>query len=112
MLRINGRGSFIKIAEVLNVDITPGDIEISLKRKRRDKTTIIVKFMNHKIKTKLYKERIKLKNIALTDLYPSYASSVNPERIISMRISLVDDDAWWELQTGYVKTTFLSVSGL
>ena len=37
--------------------------------------------MNHKIKTKLYKERIKLKNIALTDLYPSYASSVNPERI-------------------------------
>ena len=71
----------IKIAEVLNVDITPGDIEISHKLKRRDKTIIIVKFMNHKIKTKLYKERIKLKNIALTDLYPSYASSVNPERI-------------------------------
>lgn len=71
----------IKIAEVLNVDITPGDIEISHKLKRRDKTAIIVKFMNHKIKTKLYKERIKLKNIALTDLYPSYASSVNPERI-------------------------------
>ena len=34
-----------------------GDIEISHKLKRRDKTAIIVKFMNHKIKTKLLIQR-------------------------------------------------------
>jgi len=49
----------MKVAHVLNVDISPNDIEFSheLKRKGASYSSIIVKFISHNAKTKLYKER-------------------------------------------------------
>lgn len=52
----------LKVASVLDVDLTPNDIEISHKLRRRGATnTIIAKFVSHKAKSNLYKQRTKLK---------------------------------------------------
>ena len=53
----------LKIANVMNVDISPNNIEISHKLRRKGTNPIIAKFTHHKVKTKLYKERVKLKNV-------------------------------------------------
>ena len=37
--------------------------------------------MSHKVKTKLYKERVKLKNVKLADLFLSFASATNSNHI-------------------------------
>lgn len=68
--------AILKIAEALQVDINANDIEIShtLKRKSGNKP-IIVKFCSHKVKSKLYKERTKLKNIRVSSIFPSYATA-------------------------------------
>ena len=57
----------------LNVDVNPEDIEISHKLNRKGVRIIIVKFQNHKVKSRLYKARTKLKK------YPGigYISFVN-----------------------------------
>ena len=41
----------LKLAETLEVPITPQDVEISYKLKRKGNKPIIVKFANHKIKS-------------------------------------------------------------
>ena len=51
--------------------VTPQDAEISRKLKRRGNKPIIVKFANHKIKSNIYKSRIKLKNIKVSNLFLS-----------------------------------------
>ena len=51
----------LKLAEALEVSITPQNVEISHKLKRRGNKPIIVKFANHKIKSNIYKSRIRLK---------------------------------------------------
>ena len=71
----------LKIANALNVDISPNDIEISHKLKRKEENAIIAKFVSHKVKTKLYKERVKLKNVKLADLFPSFASATKSNHI-------------------------------
>ena len=53
------------------------DIDISHKLKRKGKTFIIVKFSGHKIKTKLYKERTKLKNINIASVFPSFSNATS-----------------------------------
>ena len=60
----------IKVAEALNITVEPEDIEISHKIYRGK--AIIAKFVNHKVKCKLYKERTKLKSVKLSDILPSY----------------------------------------
>ena len=56
----------LAIANALDVDISSNDIEISHHLKRRNNNTaIIVKFANHKDKTKLYKARARLKHGAI-----------------------------------------------
>ena len=68
----------LKVAQALDVNITPNDIEISHKLKRRGSNNIIIaKFVSHKTKSKLYKERTKLKDIRLTDLFPSFATATH-----------------------------------
>ncbi|XP_068697196.1 uncharacterized protein PF3D7_1120000-like [Montipora foliosa] len=69
----------IKVAEALNITVEPEDIEISHKLRRG--TAIIVKFCSHKVKSKIYKERVKLKHVKISDLFPSYASSGQQHRI-------------------------------
>jgi len=74
-LRIIGGGR-IKIS-------TSNDIEISHKLNTKGKKAIIVKFQIHKVKSKLYRERRKLKHIAVSDLFPnlSAATVVQAQRI-------------------------------
>ena len=61
----------LKLAEALEVPITPQDVEISHKLKRKGNKPIIVKFANHKIKSNIYKSRAKLKNVKVSNLFPS-----------------------------------------
>ena len=50
------------------------------KRKRNKGTkAIIVKFVSHKVKTQLYGERTKLKNVKISDLFPSATSATRAE---------------------------------
>ena len=89
----------VKLAAALDVQVTPSDIEISHKLKRKSgANAIIAKFCSHKIKTKLYKQRTKLKNIKASDLFPGYAAAaarfndrlfIN-ENLTSYRRGLVD----------------------
>ena len=51
----------LKLAGAVNVDVNPEDIEISHKLNRKGVKPIIVKFQNHKVKSRLYKARTKLK---------------------------------------------------
>ena len=63
----------IKVAEALNITVEAEDIEIS--HKLNHDRVIIVKFCSYKEKSKLYKERIKLRDVKISDLFPSYPSS-------------------------------------
>ena len=55
----------LKLATALNVNVNPSDIEITHKLKRRgnNSSPVIIKFISHKVKTSLYKERVKLRNV-------------------------------------------------
>jgi len=69
----NTEAAVIKVVEALNITIEPEDIEISHKLKHG--RGIIVKFCNHKTKSKLYREQTKLKDVRISDLFPSYPST-------------------------------------
>ena len=72
----------LKLASMLNVNVNPTDIEISHKLKRRgnNSSPVIVKFLSHKVKTSLYMERVKLRNVKVTDLFPGYSNAVSSDR--------------------------------
>ena len=53
----------LKIGNALKVAISPQDIEILHKIKCRGSSSIIVKFISPKVKSRLYKERVKLKHL-------------------------------------------------
>ena len=57
----------LQLAAVLNVNVNPSDIEITHKLKRcgNNPSPVIVKFISHKVKTSLYKERVKLRKVKL-----------------------------------------------
>ena len=76
----------IKVAEALNITIEPEEIEISHKLNRGK--SIIVKFCNHKVKSKLYKERTKLKDVKIKDLFPSYPSNAQERQRIFINENL------------------------
>ena len=60
----------LKLAEALEVPITPQDVQIPHKVKRKGNKAVIVKFANHKIKSNVYKSRTKLKHIKVSNLFP------------------------------------------
>ena len=78
----------LKLAEALEVPITPQDVEISHKLKRKGNKPIIVKFANHKIKSNIYKSRAKLKNIQVSNLFPSSTAAT---RVAGDRIFLYEN---------------------
>ena len=80
---------FLKLGEALHVLIKAEDIEISHKLKARN-SPIIAKFVSHKVKSNLYKERVKLKNLKVSDLFPttSYASSIGGENRLFLNENL------------------------
>ena len=65
----------LQLAEPQDVPLSPGDINISHTIKRKGAGTILVKFQNHKAKSKLYKARTKLKNIRLPDVFPNASTA-------------------------------------
>ena len=70
----------IKVAEALNITVEPEDIEIS--HKLKNGKGIIVKFHSHKVKSfKLYKERTNLKDVKISDVFPSYPAHGQQRRI-------------------------------
>jgi len=81
-------GVVLKVASALDVPLTPQDIEISHKLRRKGAKPIIVKFMSHKIKTKLYKASTKLKNVNFSDLFPSSTAAT---RVASGKIYLFEN---------------------
>ena len=72
----------LKLATSLNVNVNPSDIEITHKIKRRgnNSSPVIVKFISHKVKTSLYKERVKLRNLKVSDVFPGYSNAVRSEK--------------------------------
>ena len=90
--------AILKIAAALEVQVSPSDIEISHKLRRKNNNSVIIaKFCSHKVKTSLYKARIKLKNIKAADLFPGFASAVRSkdrlfinENLTNYRRRLVD----------------------
>ena len=60
-----------------NVYSSTSDIEISHKLRRKGKTFIIAKFVSHKVKTRLYKERTKLKDIRIASVFPSFSNAAS-----------------------------------
>ena len=68
----------IKVAEALNVIVEPEEIEIS--HKINQGKSILVKVCSHKTKSKIYKERTKLKHVKIRDIFPDYPSTA-PHRI-------------------------------
>ena len=65
----------LKIAEVLEVPMSPEDVSISHKIKSKGVSSILVKFQRHKAKSRLDKARTKLKNIRVTDVYPNASTA-------------------------------------
>ena len=65
----------LRLAEKLDVPLSPGDINISHTIKRKGAGTILVKFQSHKAKSRFYKARIKLKNIRLPDVFPNASTA-------------------------------------
>jgi len=66
----------LKVAEALEVEVRPQDIEISHHLKGEvGVKPIIVKFASHKTKAALYKQRTKLKHITLSDVFPGLTAA-------------------------------------
>ena len=81
----------LKVAEALHVDVTANDIEISHKLRRKSSNkAIIVKFCSHKVKSKLYKERTKLKDIRVSSLFPGYATAAAAQGRIYINENLTE----------------------
>ena len=80
----------IRIGEAVDVNINPEDIEISHKLKRKNSRPIIVKFLSHKVKSRLYKARTKLKGLKVSDIFPSYATASLQEQRIFINENLTD----------------------
>ena len=67
------------MTESLDVAVRPEDIEISHKLNRDGVKPIIVKFVSHKTKTSLYKQRTKLKNFTVSDIFPSSSAATHAQ---------------------------------
>lgn len=68
----------LKVAQVLNVNVKREDIDICHRIKRKKSNPIIVRFISHKVKRTLYKQRVKLKNISGSQLFPSAPATARP----------------------------------
>ena len=69
----------LKLAGALEVPVQSQGVEIGHKLRNKSTNAIIVKFVSHKVKTQLYRERAKLKNVKLSDLFPSATSATRAE---------------------------------
>lgn len=77
------RRAVLKIAQVLNVDVKAKDIHICHRVKGKNLNPIIARIVSHRVKRALYKKRVRLKNVQLSELFPSASVSA---RVASERI--------------------------
>ena len=75
----------LKIAQVLNVDVKVEDIDICHRVKRKNSNPIIARFVSHKVKRALYKNRVRMKTVKFSELFPNASA---PARVPSERISI------------------------
>ena len=95
----------LKLAEALEVPITPQDVEISHKLERKGNKPIIVKFANLKIKSNIYKSRAKLGDrIFLHENLTSYRKKI-VNRANEMRRDGAVLSVWTLDGKVYVKTS-------
>ena len=73
----------LKIAAALNVQVKAEDIDICHRVKRKKSSPIIARFISHKVKRALYKNRVQLKNVKMSQLFPSASAAA---RVTSDRI--------------------------
>ena len=66
----DNEGAVLKIANALNVQVAPEDIDICHRAKRKKSSPIIVRFVSHKVKSSLYKQRVQLKNVQFSNIFP------------------------------------------
>ena len=59
----------LKVTNALNVNVRPEDIEISHHIRLKRNEAIIVKFVSHKVKSRVYKAPTRLKNVSVTGLF-------------------------------------------
>ena len=71
----NDEDAVLKIAEILNVSVKREDIDICHRIKRKKSRPIIARFVSHKVKRALYKQRVQLKNISFSQLFPSASAA-------------------------------------
>ena len=109
----------LKLATALNVNVNLSHIEITHKLKRcgNNSKPVIVKFISHKIKTSLYKERVKLRNVKVSDVFPGYANAVRTEKpriflnenLTNYRRGLVSRAS--KMKKGGLLTSFWTING-
>ena len=73
----------LKIAQVLNVDVKVEDIDFCHRVKRKNSNPIIARFVSHKVKRALYKNRVRMKTVKFSELFPNASA---PARVPSERI--------------------------
>jgi len=110
----NDEDPVLKIAEALNVNVKREDIDICHRIKRKKTKPIIARFIRHKVKRALYKQRAQLRNVSFSQLFPSASAaarassnriSIN-ENLTSHRRNLV------RIANGGRKTDYLKECGL
>ena len=69
----------LKVTNALNVNVRPQDIEISHHIRLKHSEAIIVKFVSHKVKSRVYKARTRLKNVSVTGLFQDCPASSRTE---------------------------------
>ena len=65
----------LKVVEILKVNVKREDIDICYRIKRTKTRPIIGRFVSHKVKRALYKQRVQLKNISFWQLFPSASAA-------------------------------------
>ena len=75
----------LKIAQVLNVDVKVEDIDFCHRVKRKNSNPIIARFVSHKVKRALCKNRVRMKTVKFSELFPNASA---PARVPSERISI------------------------
>ena len=73
----------LKIAQVLNVDVKVEDVDFCHRVKRKNSNPIIARFVSHKVKRALYKNRARMKTVKFSELFPNASA---PARVPSQRI--------------------------
>lgn len=60
----------LEIADTLDLQVKPDDIDICHRVKRKKSSPIIVRFVSHKVKSSFCKQRVRLRNVQFADIFP------------------------------------------